>query len=240
MTYRQLITYLILALAMCSAQVAQGQLIVSVEQRQSTSAVPQIVADGLAEGVLVFTDRTHQYREIPEFLLGAEYIMLGNNDKTNASYELDVTLARPATLYLFLDNRIGDDNVDNPPTVGTVMPWVVNLGFESTFEQIGIDEHAVGAPDGWSTVYRLDVPAGTITLLEQNNGGSRRMYGIAAWAARIAAGDPTPEDGAVDLPIDSVLSWAPGAEAATHDVYLGTVFDDVNDASRANPLGVLV
>ncbi len=52
--------------------------------------------------------------------------------------------------------------------------------------------------------------------------------------------DPSPEDEATDVPDYSTLSWTPGEVAATHDVYLGTVFDDVNDASRADPRNVLV
>jgi len=54
------------------------------------------------------------------------------------------------------------------------------------------------------------------------------------------ATDPSPETEAIDVPRDVVLGWVPGEFAAAHDVYLGTVFDDVNNASRANPLGVLV
>ncbi len=55
-----------------------------------------------------------------------------------------------------------------------------------------------------------------------------------------SAGGPAPEDGAIDIPRDVVLGWVPGEMAATHDVYFGTVFDDVNNASRSNPTGVLV
>jgi len=54
------------------------------------------------------------------------------------------------------------------------------------------------------------------------------------------ADDPSPEDEAVDVPREVELSWTPGEFAATHDVYFGTAFDDVNAASRANPMGVLV
>jgi hypothetical protein len=54
----------------------------------------------------------------------------------------------------------------------------------------------------------------------------------------IAAG-PHPEDGQVDVPRDVALSWTAGEFAASHDVYFGTSFDDVNTAGRANPLGVL-
>ncbi len=49
-----------------------------------------------------------------------------------------------------------------------------------------------------------------------------------------------PEDGAVDVPVDTMLAWIAGTYAQTHDVYLGTVFEDVNSASRDNPLDVLV
>ena len=52
--------------------------------------------------------------------------------------------------------------------------------------------------------------------------------------------NPQPADEAVDVPRDVVLGWDPAKTATTRDVYFGTGFDDVNDASRANPRGVLV
>ncbi|MBP8305327.1 MAG: discoidin domain-containing protein, partial [Phycisphaerae bacterium] len=51
---------------------------------------------------------------------------------------------------------------------------------------------------------------------------------------------PQPEDQATDVVRDIVLSWTPGPYAATHDVYLGTDFNDVQGADRAKPDGVLV
>ena len=56
----------------------------------------------------------------------------------------------------------------------------------------------------------------------------------------VTAENPSPADGAVDVPQDVVLSWEPSVLAAAHDVYLGTVFDDVNNADTTNTLGVLV
>ncbi|MFQ6035785.1 MAG: discoidin domain-containing protein, partial [Sedimentisphaerales bacterium] len=53
------------------------------------------------------------------------------------------------------------------------------------------------------------------------------------------AKSPVPANDAIDIPRDVTLAWAPGKFANTHDVYFGTVFDDVNDASRTNPLDVL-
>ena len=54
------------------------------------------------------------------------------------------------------------------------------------------------------------------------------------------ATDPLPEDETTDVPRDVVLNWTAGPYAVTHDVYLGTVFDDVNTADRANPMDLLV
>ncbi|NLH44179.1 MAG: hypothetical protein GX448_20260, partial [Planctomycetes bacterium] len=54
------------------------------------------------------------------------------------------------------------------------------------------------------------------------------------------AANPTPDDKATDVHQDAVLSWNAGEFAAAHDVYFGTSPDDVNDASRTNPMGVLV
>jgi hypothetical protein len=51
---------------------------------------------------------------------------------------------------------------------------------------------------------------------------------------------PRPADEATDVPRDVVLSWTTGEFAALHDVYFGTAFDDVNDAGRDNPTGVLL
>jgi hypothetical protein len=47
---------------------------------------------------------------------------------------------------------------------------------------------------------------------------------------------PYPLDAMDDIPRDVVLNWIPGRYAHTHNVYLGTDFDDVNDADSSSPL----
>jgi hypothetical protein len=54
------------------------------------------------------------------------------------------------------------------------------------------------------------------------------------------ASDPQPPDGTTDVRRDVVLTWSPDESAATHDVYFGSNYDDVSNATEANPLGVLV
>ena len=48
------------------------------------------------------------------------------------------------------------------------------------------------------------------------------------------AGRPSPADGATDIPREAVLGWNAGEGATAHNVYLGTVFNDVNDAVLAD------
>ncbi len=54
------------------------------------------------------------------------------------------------------------------------------------------------------------------------------------------ASGPVPGVEKTDVPADANLSWTSGKFAATHNIYLGTSLQDVNDASVAKPLGALV
>ncbi len=70
----------------------------------------------------------------------------------------------------------------------------------------------------------------------------RSQEEIQAFMSRKAelASEPMPEDEAIDVLRDSSLSWTAGELAAAHDVYFGTTFEDVNNASRTNPMDVLM
>ncbi len=54
------------------------------------------------------------------------------------------------------------------------------------------------------------------------------------------ASNGEPANGATDVPQDVILTWTPVTSAVQRDVYLGTVFTDVNSADRAHPMNVLV
>ncbi|MBN1392578.1 MAG: right-handed parallel beta-helix repeat-containing protein [Sedimentisphaerales bacterium] len=49
------------------------------------------------------------------------------------------------------------------------------------------------------------------------------------------ASNPNPANGATGVDLNVVLSWSPGKDAASHDVYLGTDYNDVNDADINSP-----
>jgi hypothetical protein len=54
------------------------------------------------------------------------------------------------------------------------------------------------------------------------------------------ASKPDPADGATDVYRETALAWTPAKTAIAHDVYFGTSFDDVNAATRENPMGSLI
>ncbi len=51
---------------------------------------------------------------------------------------------------------------------------------------------------------------------------------------------PNPDNEATDVPCDCILTWKTGEYAYKHNVYLGAIFDDVNEAGIADSRGVLV
>jgi hypothetical protein len=169
---------------------APAQIITGVSRSGTSENPPPVIApNSLNEEVLCYVDRLHDYNTVPTTLLGAEYVMVSNSDKTQADYSLDVTLSQDARVLLFLDNRLGygsipggDPNL-NPDLWAAGMSWVYDMGFMDTCVNIGIDENGDGQIDQWASVYFKSVAAGTITLLAQNDitkPADRNMYGVAA------------------------------------------------------------
>ncbi len=235
----------VLAVLATTAQVGQaGELITAVAERNSSvTAAVQIADDPLDEGALCFVDRTHIYVEIPEALIGAEYVMTANDNKGQSTYELDLTISRNATVYVFVDNRMGGaaGGLDVEPNIDG-MPWLTDMGFVDTGMDLGIDESADGSINQYFSVFALDVKAGITTIGGCTAGHGGNMLGVAVMSRTPAesAHTPNPEDEAVDVPRDLTVGWEPGEEVTAHDVYLGTSVDDVNDASRNNPMDVLL
>ncbi|MGD2095128.1 MAG: hypothetical protein PVH77_09005 [Phycisphaerales bacterium] len=64
------------------------------------------------------------------------------------------------------------------------------------------------------------------------------MLGISITPGK--AGIPKPVGGTTDVSRDVVLGWRPGVYTATHNVYFGMEFNDVNEASVTDTRGVLV
>jgi hypothetical protein len=74
-------------------------------------------------------------------------------------------------------------------------------------------------------------PYDNITIVEVG-GGWKEVSATSPWAVM----ECWPEDGAMEVARDVVLGWTPAEFANAHNVYLGTVFDDVNEADTSSPL----
>ena len=62
----------------------------------------------------------------------------------------------------------------------------------------------------------------------------------AGQALTLQASLPEPADNISEVVRDAVFSWTIGDTVDTHNVYFGIDFEDVNDASMADPRGVLI
>lgn len=181
-----------------AALVVQAQVITSVDRRNpnAVSSLAQVcIAPGpLAAGAQAYVDRTHLFQNVPAALLGAEYILMSNDDKYSPELELHITVEEAGTLYLIIDNRVGThvkDEAISPNLAAAGMTWVAEMGFIDTGMKMAVDESADGTVDNYYTIFSKPVSPGVIVLKAQNDayiGGphDRNMYGVAAMARSAA------------------------------------------------------
>ncbi len=146
------------------------------------------------------------------------------------------------TFSAFLKCSTGERQINFKPELGQD-PWTA-YGEQSFTMTEEWTEFSVTTP-----VFTEDVSPATVSMHVGFAAGDFWMdavrfyegdYVPPVFKPRVSAKRPSPEDGAVDVPRDVVLSWEPGPYADTHNIYFGTVFDDVNNADTTNTLDVLV
>jgi hypothetical protein len=172
----------------------QGQLITAVRDSFSageTTKCYQIVSSGLVDDAPAYVDRVYQWNGIteagiPEFLLHADYVMTFNDDKYVNRLEMEVTLAAPAMLYVFLDDRVPQ-------------PEWLTADFVDTGENIGLDEvhyprrgketPPLGAGrsiDSTFSIWKREIPQamtvrlGSLEIRQAFDAADTAMYGVAA------------------------------------------------------------
>lgn len=147
----------------------------------------EIVRGGFGEDARAFVDRAYEWNGLdeeglPEFLVGADYILPFNDDKVR-NLQITLSLARPAAVYILFDDR------------GAPPKWLTST-FEHTGFEVGMDEdqgpispshsdRKLGKGPGRDvdfafSVWRQDIAApGSISLgSREGPRGSRSMYGI--------------------------------------------------------------
>jgi len=104
----------------------------------------------------------------------------------------------------------------------------------SVYANTGVN---VNGQNAFGVVFTTDVPVQGVRITAPGHD----TLSISTPKPRVSkfASNPQPDHEAADVPRDVTLSWTPGEFANTHDVYFGTVRDNVNNGNRNNPLGVL-
>ena len=200
-----------------------------------------------------YVDRAHCYTNsaaavaIPSYLLGGEYIMSGNDNRDNAGYLLDVSVATPVHVYMLIDNRLQDANNGNPPTFdATHMQWILDQGWTAVMtganrsgnaslpDEVGVDESANSGIDNWFSVYKKDFPAGTFTLRQADNAG-QNMYGVVITGASPPAAPANLAAVGGDGKVTLSWSAAPGAAGyyVKRALLAGGPYDNI--ATNASP-----
>jgi len=194
----------------------------SAGQRDILSAY----AVGVQHGILLEVQAAGTLRYLHRYPLGTEG---GVNVYTTASYAdgawyhaAIVKASDQITLYINAEQvgSTADTSVFDPTDSFGVAVGVLD-------DERGVDRPFLGPMDD-IRVYDRALAQAEIR---------KAMAGLGPDSEKASA--PMPEDNATDVPRDVILSWTAGEFAATHDVYFGTSFDDVNAAGRVNPLGVL-
>ncbi|MCC6234535.1 MAG: PEP-CTERM sorting domain-containing protein [Verrucomicrobiales bacterium] len=181
-----------------------------IQNPTGTVLAPSYAVGTFGEDAKAMTDRLHDYNaatlgvSLPSYLVGKEYIMIANNNRDNAAFAIDVTIAQHSLVYLLIDNRLGDNDNTTPPNFSTYMKWVAEdlwlpvslngnqVGNPAFADVVGLDEGADGSVNQYSSVYLKIFPAGTFTLNEFGEAG-RNMYGV------VVAGIPEPSPVALAL-----------------------------------------
>jgi len=106
-------------------------------------------------------------------------------------------------------------------------------GFDLTsygpyFELAGLDTDQYDGGSAYTTAAKEDLNTGTV-----HEGD--RVFVVELEFGGIASA-PYPVNEATDVSRDVILNWMPGPFAVAHDVYLGTDFNDVNNADASSPL----
>lgn len=127
--------------------------------------------EGFASGTLAFTDRTHTWVDVPSALVGGHFLRLRQNDRNNAALSVAFDADPGTTVFVLVDNRVGDNvggvnpipGSDNPPVPGA-LPWLATNGFLDSGLDVGLDEFADTQPgiNNTASVFFKQIPTGAV------------------------------------------------------------------------------
>jgi hypothetical protein len=120
--------------------------------------------------------------------------------------------------------------------------WTAGFGAKLHYVYIGNDYDEVknatgGLPQGTTTYDPGPLKFAKTYYWRVDEFDATNTYTGEVWSftTQGAVGNPSPSNGAVDVKQTAILGWAPGAYAATHQVYLGTDEEAVRNADTGSP-----
>lgn len=157
-----------------------------------TAKFNRVIPGGFVEDCRAYVDREHEWNGVseaglPEFLVGGDYVMTFNEDKTDTEFEMTVELAQPANVYVLIDNRV-------PPPEWLARDFVdtgVDIGLDEVHLHVNM-EAATGSGkslDQFYSVWKREVehassvilgPLGHETYTRPARVVQRGMYGVVA------------------------------------------------------------
>ena len=189
---KQLITICAVVCLILSAASVQAQVITDVVRAWGASGgQPEIAAwpDGLQEQVQAYMvrwgsgGRFYHWENLPDELVGADYVKTYNKDKKAKDVVYAVTVDQAARLYIFIDYRYIKAHGDPPfswLTDSSCGAFFTNTGLKIILHEAEIPSPG-DEPQRLFCIYAADVPAGYYKLGATYDGsGSRSFYGIAA------------------------------------------------------------
>ena len=189
----------------------QSATILEISEEGIGGDSPAIIEQEFNEESLTFSDRTHQHNgaafddegnlstngtqiiDLPEYLVGGDYVRFANNARDNNPYSAFVEADGITTWYLLVDNRLdgvaGNRNSPNStdPVLGGTLQWIIDDGWERVNTNIspngqadytGVDESGDGFGPGqglnqFYSVYSLT--SDSVTVRGQGIGGSNML-----------------------------------------------------------------
>ena len=189
----------------------QSAMILEISEEGIGGDAPAIIEQEFNEESLTFSDRTHQHNgaafdnegnlstngtqiiDLPNYLVGGDYIRFANNARDNNPYSAFVEADGITTWYLLVDNRLdgaaGNKNSPNntDPVLGGTLQWIIDDGWQRVNTNIspngqadytGVDEGGDGFGPGqglnqFYSVYSLT--SDSVTVNGQGIGGSNMI-----------------------------------------------------------------
>ena len=184
--------------------------------------------------IIALDDQTFNYYGIwfyvgTENNLGVNFGDGGGKSSTNRKTKVGTTALNADTWYhvaAVISNTVDISlYVDGADDSGTYSGTAENLEYSNGTSLIGIKHGGQYSFDGKIDDVRLYdriLSAGEIEQLYRDGLGGKAF-------------NPRPADGAVDVDPNTILSWSPGVGILSHNIYLGTDYNDVNDANTTDP-----